>query len=431
MRRSSRVRLLAALCAGLVAATATTGISRADERDDWEQKQQDAEQRSTALEEQIAGLDESLKDMYRQLDDVRAQLPQARTDLAAAESDLAAAQRQVEQVSDRLEVAQSELGEINHQVAQADQKSDEYAEAVGGLARQVYRSGEQASPMILAMTSQSTADITDRAATAQSLARAQNQALASARSELAVQRNRSARQEALTERVKELHEQAVASQTLAQEKQTKADEKLSALEELESTEAARLKDVEANRDAAKKQLDDARAVADQARSVIARIDEENRQAQNQWNQGGSSNSGGGSGVATSGMWAYPLPSWYPVTSPFGYRYHPIYGQMILHSGVDLGAPCGTTALATANGVVTEVSYNSISGNYVTLNYGMVGGNSYQAMFLHLSAQTVSVGQHVSTGQTVGLVGTTGSSTGCHLHYEFIINGESVDPMNYM
>lgn len=431
MGRPTHRRLMVGLCVAIVAATAFTVPSNADERDDWERRQEAAEAQSSALEEQIAGLDESLKTLYRQLDEVRAQIPQARNEVEAAQSDLAAARRQVAQVSDRLEVARAELDEINQQVAQADRESGQYAQAVGGLARQVYRSGEQSSPLVLALTAQSTADITQRAATAQSLARAQNQALESARSQLAMQRNRSARQEALMARVADLHEQALASQAVAEEKQINADEKLFTLEQLEATEAARLKVVESNREESVRQLDSARAEAADARANIERIDEENRRLQNQWNQANGNSGGGGSGVTTSGIWGYPLPAVYPVTSPFGYRYHPIYGQMILHSGTDLGAPCGTAALATANGVVTEVSYNSISGNYVTLNYGMVGGNSYQAMFLHLSAQTVSVGQQVTTGQRVGLVGTTGSSTGCHLHYEFIINGQSVDPMSYM
>jgi murein DD-endopeptidase MepM/ murein hydrolase activator NlpD len=120
-----------------------------------------------------------------------------------------------------------------------------------------------------------------------------------------------------------------------------------------------------------------------------------------------------------------------VTSGYGYRYHPILGINKLHSGVDYGAPCGVPTLATANGVVTAVSYNPVSGNYVTLNYGLVNGASYQAMYIHLQGAAVSPGQRVSRGQTVGYVGSTGGSTGCHLHYEFLRNGYSVDARNYM
>ena len=139
---------------------------------------------------------------------------------------------------------------------------------------------------------------------------------------------------------------------------------------------------------------------------------------------------GGSSVVTKGIWGYPLPDLAPVTSPFGMRIHPIQGVKMGHTGVDLGAPCGTPALATHDGIVTVVSYHSLSGNYVMVDYGTINGTSYRAMWLHLSAQTVKEGQHVTKGQQVGLVGTTGSSTGCHLHYEFHVNGVEVDPEPY-
>lgn len=415
------------------------------DREEWEAERDKAQREGAALEEQIAGLDESLKEVYRSLNDVREKLPTARGELAAAEADNAAAQRNLQQVSDRLELTQAELKRIRDKVEESSSTAEKFGEDIAGLARELYRSGDTGSPLMLALTSETTSDISDRTATAQAMARAQSQALENAREALAVERNQSARQEALTQRVTQLRDEAVRTQAIAADKASLASSKLADLEKLEATEAARATRAEASRQEARAQLEAVSAQEAEARRNIARIDEENRRRQNSYqnsasapdsgSSGGSSSGGGssgsGSGVSTSGIWAYPLPSWYPITSPFGYRYHPIYGEYILHSGTDIGAPCGTPALATANGVVTEVSYNPWGGNYVTVNYGLVGGNSYQAMYLHLSAQTVYVGQSVTTGQTVGLVGTTGSSTGCHLHYEFLVNGESVDAMAYM
>ncbi len=431
MRRSTRFLTGSALLTLVL--TFTTVPSWAD-RDDWVAEKERAEQESAALEEQIAGLDESLKEVYRSLDDVRSKLPGARGELQVAEAEKAAAQRNLQQVSDRLELTKAELKRIEGKVAESSSNAEKFGEDIAGLARELYRSGDSGSPMLLALTSETTADISDRTATAQAMARAQNQALESAREALALERNQSSRQKALTKRVGELYDEAALTQQVAAEKASVASGKLAQLEKLEQTEAVRASAAEASRGEAKKQLEKTNAELQEARDNIARIDEENRRRQTSYQPAppvADSGGDGGGGVSTSGRWAYPLPSWYPVTSPFGYRYHPIYGSMILHAGTDLGAPCGTPALATANGVVTDVNYNGGAGNYVSLNYGIVGGDSYQTVYMHLSAQTVYVGQEVSVGQTIGLVGTTGSSTGCHLHYEFIVNGQHVDAMAYM
>ena len=422
-RRATALAVAAVLSTGALMMS-TAGSAGADERDDLADQLSNAEHRTGAIEEELAGLSEDLKKIYTQLADVRAQLPSARSEVTAAQASVAAAQRQYDQVSERLDVTKAELTRLGDEISRSEGEFDQAQTQMANLAREVYRSGQTTSPLLTALTARSTADIAQRAASAQALAHTQAQAIEGARHAIAESKNRSARQQALTDQVGKLQEQAATARANAQSAQASAQEKLDALAALESQEAASAQRAEANKAQAQQELSNVQAQAQQLRSRIAAIDEENRRKQVDYN-------GGGSPVSTSGIWGYPLPREYPVTSPFGWRWHPIYGQQILHSGVDLGAPCGTSALATANGVVTQVAYNPWGGNYVTLNYGVVGGNSYQAMYLHLSAQTVYVGQQVTKGQQVGITGTTGSSTGCHLHYEFIINGTEVDPLDYM
>ncbi len=112
-----------------------------------------------------------------------------------------------------------------------------------------------------------------------------------------------------------------------------------------------------------------------------------------------------------------------LTSPFGYRTHPITGNRDFHTGVDLAAPQGTPAAAAWAGVVAETGYNDISGNYVKV----IHSGQICTCYLHLSQITVTVGQRISRGEAVGLVGSTGVSTGPHLHFELLINGVRVDP----
>ena len=116
-----------------------------------------------------------------------------------------------------------------------------------------------------------------------------------------------------------------------------------------------------------------------------------------------------------------------VSSGFGTRWHPVLGGYRFHAGIDLVAPVGRLILATAPGVVTQAGWCGGYGLCVTVD----DGNGYQTLYGHLSRADVIAGQNVTSGQRLGLVGSTGRSTGPHLHYEVRINGRPVDPRPYM
>jgi murein DD-endopeptidase MepM/ murein hydrolase activator NlpD len=138
---------------------------------------------------------------------------------------------------------------------------------------------------------------------------------------------------------------------------------------------------------------------------------------------------GGFTGATGGFLNRPVPGY--VTSPYGYRIHPIYGYYSLHDGTDFHAPCGTPLHASANGKVLSRYYSSVWGNRLILGLGNVNGDYVSVIYNHLSGYKVGVGQSVQRGQVVGYAGTTGWSTGCHLHFTVMVNGQTVDPMNWM
>ena len=117
----------------------------------------------------------------------------------------------------------------------------------------------------------------------------------------------------------------------------------------------------------------------------------------------------------------------PVTSSFGWRTHPVLGYSKFHNGVDYGLSCGTPAVAAKSGVVTDSSYNGVSGNRVVVDHG--DGTSTE--YFHLQSNSVSAGETVQRGQQVGKVGTTGRSTGCHLHFGAVktATGEYIDPLS--
>lgn len=131
-------------------------------------------------------------------------------------------------------------------------------------------------------------------------------------------------------------------------------------------------------------------------------------------------------VSGSGSFSWPTPGSNVVTSRFGWRIHPIFQTEKYHSGVDIAAYAGTPIYASDGGTVQTAVYSSSYGNYVVINHG----NGYTTLYAHQSSMAVSAGQTVSKGQVIGYVGSTGWSTGPHLHFEISYNGARVDPAGY-
>lgn len=139
--------------------------------------------------------------------------------------------------------------------------------------------------------------------------------------------------------------------------------------------------------------------------------------------GGSS--GGGSANA-SGSFLWPVASYVYVSSRFGLRVHPITGKTKNHTGIDIASNQGTAVYASDGGTVTLAGWNGGYGNCIMIDHG----NGYVTLYGHLSSISVSVGQTVSQGATIGAVGSTGNSTGPHLHFEVLKNGTRIDPEQF-
>ena len=146
------------------------------------------------------------------------------------------------------------------------------------------------------------------------------------------------------------------------------------------------------------------------------------------NSGSSGSSGSStktkSRVSTSGL-VWPAPSG-SAGSGYGWRIHPISGTRNFHKGTDIPAPSGSPVLAAASGTVVQSYFSSSYGNYIVVSHG--GG--LMTAYAHMSSRGVSVGANVSAGQQIGKVGSTGNSTGPHLHFEVYVNGSTTNPMSY-
>ena len=125
-------------------------------------------------------------------------------------------------------------------------------------------------------------------------------------------------------------------------------------------------------------------------------------------------------------WKVPI-NYTAYTSPYGWRIHPIQGYKKFHYGVDLAAPTGTPIYATRGGTVDTASYNGSAGYYVQINHG----DGFRSIYMHMTHYVVRAGQNVSQGQVIGYCGSTGGSTGPHLHFGISYNGSYVNPANYI
>jgi murein DD-endopeptidase MepM/ murein hydrolase activator NlpD len=118
-------------------------------------------------------------------------------------------------------------------------------------------------------------------------------------------------------------------------------------------------------------------------------------------------------------------------SGFGMRLHPIFDEWRMHEGIDIGAACGTPIRAAANGVVERVSYDDSGGHRLIIDHGNVGGHRLRTAYLHALSYQVHAGERVIRGEVVGKVGSTGWSTGCHLHFSVTVDGRHFDPEGFL
>jgi len=212
-------------------------------------------------------------------------------------------------------------------------------------------------------------------------------------------------QKAQLENLKVQLEQQKVSQ---QEKQQELQKEKSSVEVLKA-------EVSKDNAALEKQIDQLNAEANALTALI----------QQQQNSGQASSST--TSQYTGGVMMWPVPASHRITSPYGYRIHPILKVKKFHSGIDIGAGSGSSIIAAASGTVTMSRYYGGYGNTVMIDHG--GG--MVTLYAHCSKLNVSVGQKVSKGQNIALVGSTGQSTGPHLHFEVRKNGATQNPVSYV
>ena len=228
-----------------------------------------------------------------------------------------------------------------------------------------------------------------------------------------------------TERIKGEYEQTLV--LLGEKQETLEAEKA----ELEKQIAAALEvinQLENDIEAAKAEYAKAAAAEAAAQAsinaIIAQMQAEEEAARQEAANNGQDYTGTGS--TATGTYIWPCPSCTYVTSKFGMREHPLFGDERPHTGIDIGAQAGAEVIAADSGTVAVATYSSSYGNYVTIYHS----NGDYTLYAHMSSLTVTAGQNVTQGDVIGYVGSTGWASGPHLHFEIRVNGSTVDPTSY-
>lgn len=218
--------------------------------------------------------------------------------------------------------------------------------------------------------------------------------------------------------------------TLAQlgEKQETLEAEKAELEEQIAAAVEVINQLQDDIDAAKAEYAKAAAAEAAAQasinSIIAQMQAEEEAARQEAAQNNQQYTGTGS--TATGTYIWPCPSSTYVTSAFGMRDHPLFGDERPHSGIDIAGSAGSEVLAADSGTVAVATYSSSYGNYVTIYHS----NGDYTLYAHMSSLAVSAGQSVTQGDVIGYVGSTGWATGPHLHFEIRVNGSTVDPLSY-
>ena len=392
------VAILAVVVAGLApaAAGALTSGQAQDQLTTTREKLDLMRARIAAAKERKASLDEQIRDIDARLGRTESQLSATTAQIAEVERDLAAARKRLDRLREQLRVNRIELRAAEDDLARQETAFEQRVVMA-------YKANELSYIDVL-LESSSFDDLVRRLRVVQDVVSGESDLigeLEAARAAVAAKREAlTAKQEEATRTASRLEEQRAELAALRAAQQQQRDAIAAARQEKGATLAA------ANADLAELERQEDQLLS-QSQTLASII---------------NGNAGGGHGTGSM-MW--PVNG--TVTSGFGYRIHPILGGRRLHTGIDIAAPSGAAIWAADGGLVIYAAWISGYGNTVAIDHG--GGIS--TLYAHQSSIAVGYGQTVAKGQAIGAVGSTGYSTGPHLHFEVRVNGSPVDPMGYL
>lgn len=414
----------------VLAAVAMTAVllppAQADH--DLKERKRAADAAIRELDGQVDATTAKVNAATRSLADAEAKLAPAEAALAAAQAAVGAAQADQDDAAQRLAATLAEAERARADLAETEDSIQGHQEAIGAMARAAYMGGDLQRLAVL-MDSRSPEELTSAMAYLGSVNRSERvilDDLGEQRRDLAMKQ---ARLEAL--RLRTLDERAAATAAVektsaARDGAAAASDEVEDLIDLRETALAAAAEVKAE---VEKRLAEQQAESARLARVIQERAEAARRAAERARERARERGEPAPLPSSNGLMQRPVIG--PITSSYGMRYHPILRTYKLHTGTDFGAPAGTSVRSALGGRVLESYYNGAYGNRVVVEHGIVRGVYLVTTYNHLSRRSVSVGERLDRGEVLGNVGSTGYSTGPHLHFETLNDGRFVNPMTWL
>ncbi len=360
-----------------------------------------------AAKKEVSGLKSNKTDIEK----LKKELEQSKNDLTSyvtqLDQQLSGIQEKIKQYNTLITEKESEIEETAKELEEAIRQQEEQYEAMKKRIKFMYEKGDTFYLELL-LTSGGFSDMTNKADYIESLSR--------------YDRNKLEEYVATKELVQLCKEELEAEKELLAEAKIAVEEEEASVSALIDQKEQQIKSVTSDISTKEAAIKEYEAMIAQENAEIAalekavaeeraRLEAENAKAR----------------VYNGGMFAWPCPGYKRISDEYGNRMHPILGIQKFHNGLDMAAPGGTAILAAYDGDVVGAAYNNSMGNYIMIDHG----SGLYTIYMHCSALYVSKGQTVTKGQNIAAVGSTGRSTGNHLHFSVRQNGNYVNPWNYL
>ena len=354
---------------------------------------------------------DKLKSGLTDIEALKAELEKSKSDLAAyvtqLDSELSGIQAKIAQYNTLITEKEQQIADTTEELNEAIKQQEDQYEAMKKRIKFMYERGDTFYLEML-FSSSSISDLVNKADYIEALSR--------------YDRNKLEEYVETTEMVQLVKEELEAEKEVLDEAKLAVEAEEANVSSLIQEKTAQLSSVSAdisNKEAAIREYEAMIAQENEEIAALekavaeekARLEAENAQAR----------------IYNGGMFAWPCPGYTRMSDDYGMRPHPIFGVEKMHNGIDLAAPAGTAILAAYDGDVVAATYSSSMGNYIMIDHG----SGLYTIYMHCSALYVSKGQTVTKGQNIAAVGSTGNSTGNHLHFSVRLNGSYVNPWNYL
>lgn len=403
-----RYRLCMGLCLAVLMILNVSAVSRADNDeyiDGLRASISEKEDELDGLESQKAALQSGRSNLQSIVNGLEATKNEMSNYVAELDAQVAGIQSNIDFLNELIETKEAEITQTQEELTQAEQVATDQYEAMKARIQFMYEQGDTLYLEML-LNSDSFADMLNKADYIEQLSAYDRGKLEEY--QLVVEYTELCRQELLSER--ELLEEAKAA---AQEEQNNLN---ALIDEKEIQITAYESDI-ATKEQAIREYD--AEIAEQ-NQIIAALEAQIAADQAALAEATRLRYDGG-------IFTWPAPSYTRISDPFGWRMHPTLRVEKFHNGIDMAAPGGSPILAAYDGRVVAAGYSSSMGNYIMIDHG----DKLYTIYMHASALYVSTGDYVTRGQKIAAVGTTGRSTGNHLHFGVRLNGQYVDPNNYL